>query len=270
MLIYPFCEAKAVLERCADLVASMPDELTVQLGCVAGPNGAPVVFIVPTWCGLPGRGDALVAPLLGLGTLLDNTMDAVRYGTSLAIFDAYIANGQRTFMETCWLPALDSGGIDVFIAAMAAAVSPGCAIFTHEFRGAAARVAPDATAFGLRRDHVLVEILATVTDRSDEVEEERHRQWARAAREAFDGMALPGGYPNLLVADDPDRAAKSYGGNAERLVALKQHYDPDNVFRSAIPLPINEDNGRPSDHLHDSPSLHDSTWDPWLTGRLNV
>jgi hypothetical protein len=37
-------------------------------------------------------------------------------------------------METCWLPALDSDGIDVFIEAMAATVSPGCAIFTHEFR----------------------------------------------------------------------------------------------------------------------------------------
>jgi hypothetical protein len=28
-------------------------------------------------------------------------------------------------METCWLPALDSAGIDVFVEAMATAVSPG-------------------------------------------------------------------------------------------------------------------------------------------------
>lgn len=34
----------------------------------------------------------------------------------------------------------------------------------------------EATAFGLRRDHVLVEILATFVDRSDEAEEQRHRQ----------------------------------------------------------------------------------------------
>ena len=47
------------------------------------------------------------------------------------------------------------------------AVSPGCAIVTHEFRGAASRVLVEATAFGLRRDHVLVEILATFPDRSD-------------------------------------------------------------------------------------------------------
>ena len=262
MLIYPFSEAKTVIERCVDLTASMPDELTVQLGFVAGPDGAPVVFIVPTWCGVPGQGDDQVAPLLELGTLLDNSLDAVRYGTALAAFDAYLANGQRTFMETCWLPALDSGGIDVLIEAMAAAVSPGCAIFTHEFRGAAARVPAEATAFGLRRDHVLVEILATFVDRSNQIEEQRHRQWARAALQALDAMALPGGYPNLLAGDDPDRAAKSYGRNAARLIEAKRYYDPDNVFRSAIPLPISEADG--------PRSLHDSTPARWLTGGLNA
>ncbi len=44
-------------------------------------------------------------------------------------------------------------------------------------------------------------------------------------------MALPGGYPNLLAGGDPDRAAKSYGRNAERLIKAKRHYDPDNLFR---------------------------------------
>jgi hypothetical protein len=56
-------------------------------------------------------------------------------------------------------------------------------------------------------------------------------------------MALPGGYPNLLAGDDPDRAAQSYGRNAARLIEAKRYYDPDNVFRSAIPLPISEAKG---------------------------
>jgi FAD/FMN-containing dehydrogenase len=238
MLIYPFSEAKAVLQRCADFAASAPDELSAQLGFVAGPDGTPVVMIVPTWCGPPQDGEARLAPFLRLGTLLAGTVDVMPCGTALTVFDAYLVDGQKTFMETCWLPVLDSGSIQTMIEGMATAVSPGCAIFTHTFRGAASRVPIEATAFGLRRDHVLIEILATFPDRSDELMEQRHRQWARAALRAFDGMALPGGYPNLLAGDDADRATESYGRNAERLIGAKRRYDPDNVFRSAIPLPV--------------------------------
>jgi hypothetical protein len=237
MLIYPFSEAKAVLERCTDMAASIPEALTVQFGFVAGADDAPVVFVAPTWCGRPQEGETRIAPLLKLGTLLAGAVEAMSYGASLTAFDAHIVNGRRTFMETCWLPALDGSSIDILIAAMETTVSRGCAIITHEFKGAASRVPADATAFGLRRDHVLVEILAQCIDPSDEREERRHQDWARATLNVLGPKALPGGYPNLLAGGDTDRAAKSYGCNADRLMAAKRHYDPDNVFRSAIPLP---------------------------------
>ena len=170
--------------------------------------------------------------------MLDNTLDAVRYGTSLSVFDPHIVNGQRTFMETCWLPTLDEAGVDILVEAMARAVSGGCGIFTHEFRGAATRVPVEATAFGLRRAHVLIEILASFPNSSDRLEERRHQRWVRDTLRAFEALALPGGYPNLLAAADTDRATESFGPNSERLVKAKKLYDPDNIFCSAIPLPI--------------------------------
>ena len=238
LLVYPFTEARAVLRSCADIAVSGPEDLTVEFACTGGPDGKPVVIVHPTWCGPAAEGEARVAPFLKLGTLLAGSLEAMSYGTSLTLYDPYIANGQRVFMDTCWLPALDSAAIDVFVEAMETAASAQCAVFTHEFKGAASRVPAEATAFGLRRDHVVVEILATFVDRSDEEEEQRHRRWARATRQAFAPMALPGGYPNFLAGDDLDRVAESYGPNASRLVAAKRHYDPDNVFNSAIPLPV--------------------------------
>jgi len=241
LLFYPFSEAKVVLEGSAEIAASAPDELTAQVGCVAAPDGGSMAFVWVTWCGLPSEGKMRVAPFLKLGTLLAGAIEEKSYGASLTAFDPYLVNGQRTFMETCWLPSLDSSSIGIFVQAMETAVSPGCAIFTHEFRGAASRVPLEATAFGLRRDHVVIEILATFVDHSDEAEEQRHRQWIRATLRAFDGMALPGGYPNFLPQGDTDRAAKSYGGNSGRLMRAKRQYDPDNIFSSAIPLPVSED-----------------------------
>jgi hypothetical protein len=43
---------------------------------------------------------------------------------------------------------------------MQTAVAPGCAIVTHEFKGAASRIPLREIAFSLRRDHVLAKILA--------------------------------------------------------------------------------------------------------------
>ncbi len=237
MLVYPFAEAKGVLGACADISASAPESLTVQVGVIGGPDGSPVVFAVPTWCGPPEKGETQVAPFMKLGTLLATSVQTTSYKNSLSVFDAHIINGQRTFMETCWLPDLAAGGVDALTDAMEGAVSPGCAIFTHEFKGAASRVPAEFTAFRLRRDHVLIEILATLPDRGDELEASRHRRWARDARRAFGTTALPGGYPNLLGREDMERAVDSYGDNAGRLIKAKHRYDPDNVFRSATPLP---------------------------------
>jgi FAD/FMN-containing dehydrogenase len=237
LLLYPFTEAKSVLQSCAEIAASAPNELTAQVGCVGGPDG-PMVFVWVTWCGSAVEGEKRVAPFLNLGTLMAGSVDAKSYGASLTAFDPYLVNGQRVFMESCWLPALDSDSIDVFTQAMEQAVSPGCAIFTHEFKGAASLVPVEATAFGLRRDHVLVEIFASFANQSDADSEQRHRQWVRATLHAFDAMALPGGYPHFLATDDKDRIARSYGPNGERLVKAKRKYDPDSIFHSAIPLPM--------------------------------
>lgn len=237
LLIFPFAEARDVLRRYAELVPSMPEALTVSTGFIVTPDGAPVLFVVPMWSGDPGAGQSHVAVFPKLGTLAAGAVQAMPYRDTLSMFDANIVYGLRTVMETCWLPELDAASIDVLLDAMAHAVSPGCMIVTHEFRDAATRVPVDATAFGLRREHILIEIVAAHPDQSDPGRDEQHRQWARATRDAFDARAMPGGYPNLLAPGDMTRAAASYGSNATRLIAAKRRYDPDNLFRSAIPLP---------------------------------
>jgi len=123
LLVYPFAEARGVLRSCADIAASSPEDLTVEFACTGGPDGKPVIIVHPTWCGPAAEGEAPVAPFLKLGTLLAGNLDAMSYGTSLTLYDPYIVNGQRVFMDTCWLPALDSAAIEVFVEAMDTAAS---------------------------------------------------------------------------------------------------------------------------------------------------
>jgi hypothetical protein len=144
------------------------------------------------------------------------------------------------FIETPRLPSLSSGSIGAAVAAIADRPSPGCSIFTHEFRRAAARVPTEVTAFGLHRDHVLIEIIAT-TDAEPDGEAGAnavaHRDWAKAISRALAPFTLPGGYANMLADDDPERVRASFGSNAGRIAFAKRRFDPDNVFAHAIPLP---------------------------------
>jgi hypothetical protein len=83
-----------------------------------------------------------------------------------------------------------------------------------------------------------VELLATFVDRSEDLEEEQHQQWLQTTLHGFDTIMLSSAYPNLLPKGDTARAASSYGRNVERLLKAKRRYDPDNIFSSAIPLPV--------------------------------
>ncbi len=236
LLLYPLSEARTVLKHCAEVSALAPDALTVQVGFAAGPNG-PVVIVAPTWCGDREIGEAHLAPFSRLGARHIGKTQVMSYGTSVTLYDSHITDGRRTFVETCSLASLGNRSIDVIADAAQRAVSTGCTLITHEFKGAASKVPVEATAFGLRRDHVVVEILVGCAGTSSDLSVERHRRWAQITRKPFEPLALPGGYPSLLGADDGALVAQSYGPNAGRLLAIKGRYDPENVFASAIPLP---------------------------------
>src|SRR5260221_139508 len=76
-----------------------------------------------------------------------------------------------------------------------AATSPFAAIALHHFRGAATRVPAGDTAFGMRREHMLVEIVAAWEPDDDGT---AHRRWALELSRALAPHALPGGYANML------------------------------------------------------------------------
>ena len=115
--------------------------------------------------------------------------------------------------------------------------SPFSVIVIDDFRGAATRVPLAATAFGLRKEHFMVEIIAAWEPTAAD-DGEKHRKWARTLSENLAPHALPGGYPNVLGPDDYEQTVHAYGANTGRLQQLKRRFDSDGVFSSAISLPL--------------------------------
>ena len=236
-IVYPWGRAEALLRRYARFATAMPDELGVLVFMASGPDGEPAVQLTPLWNGDEHRGEQVMRDLQALGTQHMAQVGPATYPDMLAPFDAWVdaADGCHWEMRTRWLPELTPGAIAAMVAAVSRKTSPHAAVGFHHVHGAATRVAPDATAFGLRREHFMVEIIAGWEPKGDNGA--AHRRWARDLWQDLAPFALPGGYANLLGPDDREQAAHAYGGNAARLRALKRRYDPDGVFASAIPLP---------------------------------
>ncbi|AGZ40864.1 FAD-binding oxidoreductase [Actinoplanes friuliensis] len=235
-VIYPFDQATQVLKGLRELHAEMPDELSVQTALLSGPDGAPVVLLSPTWCGPLAAGlagDGPVQALARLGTPLMAQIGEKRLADGAAELGAMFPYGRHVEIRTRSVPVLSEDVAEALADHVARKPSPLTAVSLHPFQGAATRVAPQATAFGTRDPHHMIEIISVWTD---EHESPVQQQWTRDLDAALKPYALPGGYPNLLAADAVDQIEFGFGGNAGRLRSLKAHFDPSEVF-SAIPLP---------------------------------
>jgi FAD/FMN-containing dehydrogenase len=74
-------------------------------------------------------------------------------------------------------------------------------------------------------------------DPHDQAQSERNIGWARQAWKAL-APFTDGFYVNTMAADDPQqRVRATYGANYPRLVALKDRYDPTNLFRRNANVP---------------------------------
>ena len=236
MITFPWSEAATVLRGYAEIMASAPDELTVQAGLLPGVDGEPMAYLAPAWSGEPADGGRFMAALQRLGSPAVSQIGFMSLTELLGRLDAYLTRGRHYAIRTRSLPALTPRAVSAFVAAGQRRTSPHSAITIDCLRGAAARVRTDATAFGLREPHFTVGIVAgwepAIGDGGS-----RHRQWARALADTLASDALAGGHASLLGPDDQQQTAFAYGGNAARLQYLKRRFDPDGVFASAIALP---------------------------------
>lgn len=235
MIMFALAEAPAVLRGYGALIAEAPDELTVMTGFLPGPAGEPVIFVCPFYSGPHlDAGLPWMDRLRALGTPLVDQIAPMPYADALRMFDGGMVDGNHYLLRTRWLPALTDSAVDVLVDAARQVSSPFSALAVHHFHGAATRVRLADTAFGLRTDHLLTEIIA-VWAPGDQARP--HREWAEHTSAALAPHALPGGYPNLLAPEETDRVLLAYGANWPRLRRAKHRYDPGELLTAVPTLP---------------------------------
>ncbi len=237
-LIYPAERARDVAAAFRDFMPAAPDDLMASLiigealpadEFPASIAGQPVAILSITYAGPADDADRVLAPLLSLGEPATGSVGRQTYLASQHANDESMAWGHRIYTKSGFVNALPDELIDAFVDHVAAS-PPGEDVFSiWAFGGAVGRIADEATAFAGRSAPFWIGAESMWDDPADD---EAHRRWGRSGIELMRPWQATGSYVNDVTELADESLVRSIYGDAkyERLVALKQAWDPDNVF----------------------------------------
>jgi FAD/FMN-containing dehydrogenase len=151
------------------------------------------------------------------------------YTVMQSLIDPLWPAGAHNYFTGVMLNQLTDETIDTLLAQHAAGRAPVHELHLHHGGGAMSRVPADATAFAHRDAAYVLNIIARSPDREGF---EEHAGWARATHQAMDPWSTGGGYVNFTSEPGQDKVRSAYPPDTyARLAAVKDRYDPTNLFR---------------------------------------
>jgi FAD/FMN-containing dehydrogenase len=227
MLIHPFDRARDVLRYYREVTSSIPDELSVFTALLTDPEGHKAIAIALCYAGDIEEGEKVIAPIRAFGPPLADLIKPMPYSEMNTLIDAALPPGLQQYWKWNGVRELTDDAIDTIVEHFARVPSPRSIILIEHLHGAAARVAPAATAFP-HRDAPYT--LVTLSLWEDPADSEPHIAWSRSLSAATEPVSTGGVYVNG-VTDKDEKAQATYGVNYDRLAMIKRKYDPMNLFR---------------------------------------
>ncbi len=226
----------------AEWAPTIPDELTTIVTWLTPMEhwdvperfkGRPILAL--TWC---WAGRDMAAGERAVEDLLRADPDEVLAGSTPWLelqtsADDLFPKGARAYFKSTYFDEFSDEVIEALAQHSLKRRSPVAGTDIHQLGGAFGRVAEGATAFGNRDANYILNVWGVWRDAADDAAE---IAWVRAFWEAMQPHARGGHYTNFLGAEEGEaaqaQARASYPTETwERLVALKDEWDPGNLFR---------------------------------------
>jgi hypothetical protein len=232
MVAHPPERAKELLTFYRQFTSTEPDELTTYAGLVPAPDGSPIAAIIACYNGPIAEGQRVVQPLKEFGPPIMDQLGPMPYIEVQRMLDELFQPGFQHYWKSSFLQDLSAEAFDTMVHYHANRPSPLCHVVIEELGGMVSRIDSDETAFAHRDKRYSLLIVGMSPNPA---EAGIIRQWTREFWEAMQPFSSAGVYVNYLgqEADEgADRVKAAYGSEKyERLVVLKNNYDPTNLFR---------------------------------------
>lgn len=227
-IAFPLNQARQLLEFYSEYHMTAPDELALDAGIysIRGVQGESVVFSV-CYSGPKDRAERILNTVRSAGKPLRDTVRRVDYVALQRSGDNSDPRGVGSYTKSGFSAGLTPAFIDAVLTGFDARPDRGTIFGFQQGGGAINRIPADATAFP-HRDVTLLPLLIVDWDiRKDSTSDVKWVKDYWASIEPF----LKGFYTNDLIDETQEQVDRNYLGNYPRLVALKNKYDPTNLFR---------------------------------------
>jgi FAD/FMN-containing dehydrogenase len=233
-------DAADVLRFYAGFAADAPDDLTTIVFLRKAPpvpaipqelHGRPVVYIACCWTGQRSTGERALEPVRRFGDPLLDLIGPKQYVAWQQTGDPTVPHGWHYYWKSRDLHAIDAEMVDLIVEQASLIHSPRSYALIFQLGGAIAGVDEGATAYSHRTAAHSININGVwLPDEADE-RSAQEIDWTRNMYDALEPFDA-GVYVNFLMDEGAHRVAAAYGARKyERLVGLKDRYDPTNVFR---------------------------------------
>jgi hypothetical protein len=228
-VFYPASKAEEVLRFFREFSETIPDELVIQCGSFTTPDNVQVFAVAACYCGAVGEGEKVLKPLRTFGPPVADAISVMSYVQLQSMFDSFFPPGRQTYVKSNFILALNDDAIRAIAQFAGKSPSPfSFAPFLEHWHGAATRVGITDTAFPHRQHSYNLMFWSNWENPS---ESERNIQWTRTCWSALRPYLVEGSYSNYISDEGDAVEHAAYGPNYDRLVALKNKYDPTNLFR---------------------------------------
>jgi FAD/FMN-containing dehydrogenase len=239
LLIHPLTSAKDVLRLLRQHVATAPDELTWGTLLFSVPpvpflpeqmHGTPVAAIAVCYAGPLEEGVQVLQTLREFGPPLADLIQPIPYSVAQSMADVLFPPGHHNYWKSSFLKDLNDDAIETILTHFAAVPSPQTVVIVdHNGGGAISRSGQDETAFA-HRDWTYNVLVSTTW--ANPADSETNIRWTRGFWEAIQPCLANAVYVNYTSDEGEDLSRAAYAVKTRaRLVALKNKYDPTNLFR---------------------------------------
>ena len=228
MVLHPLDKAREVLNFYCEFNSKAPNEMSAWAALLTSPDGQPMVAILACYIGPIETGEKVVQPLKEFGPPVADMIQPMPYVKCQSMIDESFPQGRHNYWKSNLLKELNDDAIATLVEGFQEATSPYSSVLIEQLGGAVSRVGKDETAFNHRTAPYDLVIMPMW---SDPAESEKHTQWADEMWRRMQPFSSEGVYVNYLSNNEGEERVKAaYGDNYERLVALKNKYDPTNMF----------------------------------------